>query len=153
MRKKDLVQLGITGVLAIVLIFAISNAFKKSQRRSLESVKNVAFKKADAAAINSAKPLPVPESKDLYVLLEQQAKSMELRRDPFTAAPILSANSLQSGVNLTGILWEKAKPLAIIDGEIVKKGERVGPKTVVDIKRDRVILSDGKVFTELKLEQ
>jgi len=150
MRKKDLIQLGITGALVIVLIFALGNASKKVRTRNL---KNVLPKTLDLAetADNSVKSSP--QGKDLYAALEQQAKSLELRRDPFTAAPILSANSLQSGVNLTGILWDKDKPLAIIDGEVVKKGERIGPKTVVEIKRDRVILSDGQVFTELKLEQ
>ena len=60
---------------------------------------------------------------------------------------------MQAGVDLTGILWDKDRPLAIIDGEIVKKGVYVGDKTIVDIKRDRVILSDGKILTELKLKQ
>jgi len=150
MRKKDLIQLGITGGLVVVLVLALGNASKKERLRNL---KKVSLKTIDLPETADNFVKSSLQSNDLYVVLEQQAKSLELRRDPFTAAPILSANSLQSGVNLTGILWDKDKPLAIIDGEVVKKGERIGPKTVVEIKRDRVILSDGQVFTELKLEQ
>ncbi|MEI6831814.1 MAG: hypothetical protein WCK61_03810 [Candidatus Omnitrophota bacterium] len=142
MRKKDLIQLGITGVLVIVLIFAMGDASKKARLR------------------NSKKSLPQPvnlsvvsESGNLYNTLEEQAKSIGLKRDPFTAAPIISEKTLQAGVDLTGILWDKDKPLAIMDGDIVKKGTRVGSKTIIDIKKDRVILSDGAVLSELKLEQ
>jgi len=59
---------------------------------------------------------------------------------------------MQSGFALTGILWDEVKPLAIIDGEVVKKGDKVGSKVIVDIKEDRVILSDGQEFFEVKLE-
>lgn len=148
MRKKDLMQLGITGVLAVVLIFVLVNASKKSRLRNL---KNVSPKVVDLAGLpNQTKKV---ENKDLYNLLEQQSKSMELKRDPFTAVPIISEKTLQSGVDLTGILWDKDRPLAIIDGEIVKKGARVANKTIVEIKKDRVILSDGQMLTELRLEQ
>jgi uncharacterized transporter YbjL len=151
MSKKDLVQLGITGVLVIVLVMALGNAFKKAR---LQKSKNVLPQAVDLAGVlvNQAKP-NLLQGGNLYNLLEQESKSIELKRDPFTAAPIISEKMLQSGIDLTGILWEKAKPLAIIDGEIVKKGARIGNKTIVDIKKDRVILSDGKVLTELKLER
>jgi len=142
MSKKDLIQLGITGVLAVVLIFALANVSKKA---GLRKAKNTLPKRIDLAVVS--------ESGNLYNTLEQQAKSIELKRDPFTTAPIISEKTLQAGVDLTGILWDKDKPLAIIDGDIVKKGTRVGSKTIIDIKRDRVILSDGEVLSELKLEQ
>ena len=149
MLKKELVQLGVTGVLVIVLIFALGNAAKKTSMRKSKNVSSKA--KAVAAVLASSAEKPV--NKGLYDLLEQQAQLIELKRDPFTAAPIFSERTLQAGVDLTGILWDKDRPLAIIDGEIVKKGAYVGDKTIVDIKKDRVILSDGKILTELKLKQ
>jgi hypothetical protein len=149
MRKKDLIQLGVTGILVIILIFALGNASKKSRLRNL---KNVSPKATDSAEVLSNQSKN-NESRGLYDMLEQQAKSIELKRDLFTAAPIVSEKALQSGIDLTGILWDKDKPLAIINGEIVKKGVRVNGKTIIDIKRDKVILSDGAVLSELKLEQ
>lgn len=150
MQKKDLIQLGVTGVLVVILIFALSNAFKKTNQRSL---KKVSFGAVVLSKTAPGQPISQSEnSKGLYDRLEQQAKSIELKRDPFTAAPITSEKSLQSGIDLTGILWDKDKPLAIINGEIVKKGARVGNRIVIDIKKDRVLLSDGEILTEIKLE-
>ena len=152
MRKKDLIQLGVTGVLVIVLISVLGNASKKA-RLPLRDLKNALPKAIDQAGFLANLAKPKSESLGLYAKLEEQAKLIELKRDPFTAAPIVSEKTLQSGVDLTGILWDRDKPLAIIDGEIVKKGGRVGGKTIIEIKRDRVILSDGVVLSELKLEQ
>ena len=149
MSKKDLIQLGITGVLVMVLIFAMGSASKKAD---LRKSKLALSKPVDLSGSLANQVKLQLESGNLYNLLEQQAKSIELKRDPFTAVPIMSEKISQSGVDLTGILWDKIKPLAIIDGEIVKIGSRVGNKTIVDIKRDRVILSDGAVIFELKLE-
>jgi hypothetical protein len=150
MSKKDLIQLGITGVLVVVLILAMSNASKKAQ---LRKSKNALTKPVSLSAVAVNQVKSQPDSGNLYNSLEQQAKSIELKRDPFTAAPIVSEKILQAGVDLTGILWDKDKPLAIIDGNIVKKGANIGSKTVIDIKKDRVILSDGKELTELRLEE
>ena len=145
MRKKDLIELGIIGVLGVVLIFAYGNASRKMHSR------NTRHKTVDLAAQSAVAEEKI-DSRSLYNVLEQEAKSIELRRDPFTAAPLVSEKNMQSGFALTGILWDKIKPLAIIDGEVVKKGSRVGNKMVVDIKRDRVILSDGQELFEIKLE-
>lgn len=141
MRKKDLIELGVTGILLAVLVFVFVNLTKKSSGRRLKPV--------DLSATEQAE-----ESGDggLYSLLEQESKSIQLKRDPFTAAPIVFKGNTQSGFALTGILWDKIKPLAIIDGEVVKKGDQLGGKTVEDIRQDMVILSDGQEFLEIKLE-
>jgi len=149
MTKKDLTQLGITAILIIVLIVAVGNTSKKVAARNKKS----SLPKAVALVGVSVNQTSQGQSDNSYNALEEQANSIELKRDPFTAAPIVSEKALKTGVDLTGILWDKDKPLAIIDGEIVKKGARVGNKTVEDIKKDGVILSDGQILTELKLER
>ena len=150
MRKKELIELGITAGLVVILIIAFTNAFKRVRSRNL---RNQAKPRAVELATLSVNPVNMAENKNLYNTLEQQVNSIELKRDPFTAAPIVSEKDLHSEVVLTGILWDKVKPLAIIDGEVVKKGESIGNRVIVDIKKDRVILSDGAVLSELKLEQ
>lgn len=129
----------------IVLIFALGNAFKKKPGAPPSKVKNVLPKALDSAAVSA--------NRGLYDLLELQADSLELKRDPFTAAPITSEKVLSGELDLTGILWDKDKPLAIINGNIIKKGEHLGSKTIVEIKRDRVILSDGAALYEIKLNK
>jgi len=146
MRRKDLIEVGIIGILGVVLIFAFGNAARRLHNRNASRLKVVDLANQSLGAADKI------DSRSLYNVLEQEAKSIELRRDPFTSLPILSEKSIQSGFVLTGILWDKIKPLAIIDGEVVKKGNRVGNKVVVDIKRDRVVLSDGQELFEIKLE-
>jgi hypothetical protein len=53
---------------------------------------------------------------------------------------------------LTGIIWDEKSPRAIIDDIVVGVGERAGEKTVVEIKKDRVILNDGTVNSEIQLK-
>ncbi len=148
MRQKDLIELGITGILVIVLIVAFGNAAKKAHSRIVKNAHEAV--NFNSVAPNQAEKI---DSRSLYNVLEEEAKSMELKRDPFTTAPIISEKNMQSGFTLTGILWDKVKPMAIIDGDVVKKGGRVGNKVVVDIKKDRVILSDGQDLFEVRLER
>lgn len=69
-------------------------------------------------------------------------------RDSFSAAPIMTFG----GVALEGILWDKERPMAIINDTIREIGDKVGINTIVDIKQDRVILNDGSKDFELKLD-
>lgn len=148
MRKKELIELGITGILTIVIIFTFGRAVKKSRFRAVREAKI----KTVAWTVLSVSQGDITDSKNLYNLLEQQVKSIKFKRDPFTAATIITERNMQSEVALTGILWDKDKPLAIVNGEIVKKGTRIGNKTLIEIKRDRVILSEGEVLSEIMLE-
>ncbi|MFA4992493.1 MAG: hypothetical protein WC571_00830 [Candidatus Omnitrophota bacterium] len=143
MRRKELIELGVTGILLAVLVLAFAGAAKKAAGRR---------NGPKAVELTGAAAVGMAGSGSLYNLLEKESDSLELKRDPFTSAPIISEKNMQSGFCLTGILWDKLKPLAIIDGQIAKKGDRIGNKEVVDIKRDRVILSDGQEFFEIKLE-
>jgi len=49
----------------------------------------------------------------------------------------------QYGPVLGGVLWDPKTPSAVVNGRVVTVGEHVGKWTVVEIRRDRVILSDG----------
>ena len=151
MPKKSLIQLSITAILLIVLIFLLASSSKKSQH-SLSTKESAIFESGTPLTV-SLIPGSSGKGGNLYNLLEQQSKSIELKRDPFISVPIVSEKSLHPEISLTGILWDKAKPLAIIDGNVVKKGQRVGNKTIVEIKQDRVILSDGQVISEIRLGQ
>lgn len=152
MRKKEIIELSITGILVVIMFFALGNAVNKSRSGRTQGI-------LPATAVPKAMPTARARvdqkinSKDLYNLLEKDSQLIELKRDPFTASPIIIKKETQSGIELTGILWDKEKPLAVIDGKIVKEGQRVGDKTVMEIKQDRVILSDGEFFSEVKLRQ
>jgi len=55
-------------------------------------------------------------------------------------------------LNLSGIMWHKKNPQALINGAIVGIGGRVGKNTVVNITRESVILNDGARNFRLRLK-
>ena len=52
---------------------------------------------------------------------------------------------------LHGISWDEKNPRAVINGQIVGVGHHVGEIEVVEIKKDRVTLSDGSTNFELRI--
>lgn len=70
-------------------------------------------------------------------------------RNPFAAREVTVKVAPQ--LTLSGIMWDEENPKAIINNNMVGIGDKVGPNTVVDIKKDRVILNDGTADFELRL--
>lgn len=69
-------------------------------------------------------------------------------KNPFSPESVSMAAS-----GLSGILWDKENPKAIINELIVGIGDEVGGSIVKDIKEDKVILNDGAHDFELRLDQ
>jgi hypothetical protein len=99
-------------------------------------------------------PKPVEEEKFLYASLD--------KRDPFVplvdkrGRPVeVVGGGIQfkiSDLYLEGIIWDDVKPMAIINGEVVAPGDKVSGVTVVEIKKDMVILNYQDKEFELKME-
>ncbi len=148
MQKKNRIELAITVILIFILLFFVINAIKKARPQ--------AIKKSESTVIEEQKQPPsqekIPVTKDLYGALEEKSKSLELKRVPFSLAPITPLDKYSSGIYLNGILWDKTSPMAIINDQVVKRGDTVSGKIVVDIKQDGVILNDGTKDFQLRLE-
>lgn len=71
-------------------------------------------------------------------------------RTPFiiTKTPVSDSSRLSIG----GIVYDEKDICALINDQVVHVGDQVNENRVVDIRRDRVILNDGKKDFELKLE-
>ena len=82
------------------------------------------------------------------ILTQGRARSSypEWGRNPFDVYVERSQKSI-----LSGILWDRGNPQAMINGEIVGIGAKAGLYTVVDIQQDRVILNDGAKDFEILL--
>jgi len=50
-------------------------------------------------------------------------------------------------------MWNKTNPTAMIGDVIVKRGDKLGANTVVEINPDSIILNDGTKDFELKLKE
>ncbi|MBI5873093.1 MAG: hypothetical protein HZB36_03000 [Candidatus Omnitrophica bacterium] len=140
MIKKDYIEIGITGVLVVIFLLAITSAVHKVRKAKLHKVK------VAVAAVIGETPA---EEKQLFGRLREESAGISLKRDPFSGAILAPSDT---GAALSGILWSQEHPLAIINDVIVVIGDKIGPNTVVDIKQDKVVLSDGTKTLELRLE-
>jgi hypothetical protein len=140
MQKKDYIEIGMTGVLVVIFLLAVTSAVHK-----IRKVKRPKVKRAAAAVIEETSV----EEEQLFRRLAEESKDLVLKRDPFTGVLLVPS---QTGAALSGILWSQEHPLAIVNDIIVVIGDKVGPNTVVDIKQDSVVLSDGIKTLELRLE-
>lgn len=76
--------------------------------------------------------------------------SLTWRRDPFTRGG--SAAGVR-GLTLSGILWDPQKPIAILNEQMVSVGDEVDDYQVLDIRPDRVLLTDGTETIQLLISQ
>ncbi len=77
----------------------------------------------------------------------KRSKFTSWKKSPFVPSGLPASSDLV----LSGIIWNKDKPKAMIGDMIVSKGANIAGNTVVDIKSDRVILNDGTKDFELKM--
>lgn len=99
--------------------------------------------------ITGKKELLPPQSGFSVERRAKRSKFTSWKRNPFVAGGTSTASNLV----LSGIIWSKSKPKAMIGDMIVTKGTKIEGNTVVDIKPDKVILNDGTKDFELKLEK
>lgn len=57
------------------------------------------------------------------------------------------------GMTLNGVIHRKGRGIAIINNKIMRKGDAVAGKRLIEILADRVILSDGDERIELMVEK
>jgi len=155
MEKKKLIQLIITGILIIILIFMGNNARKRVREAKRLRIKHkVTVVKdgevSEAPAFEDGGPLGTRAytGKGFYRRLEDEFRDLRLTRDPFYAGAIDTATGAMTDLRLTGILWDDVAPLAIIDNNPVGEGTMIGKYTVLKIEKDKAILTDGtKTYT------
>ncbi len=83
------------------------------------------------------------------VVSPRQTPSADWGENPFmanrqpAASGSASAAEMESDLVLNGILWDSKNPSAVVNNQVVGVGDPLGPWKVVEILKDRVILSDG----------
>ncbi|NQU95202.1 MAG: hypothetical protein HQ549_03090 [Candidatus Omnitrophica bacterium] len=135
MKNKKLVVLIILGIGAILsLIYGITTP-SRGKRSAATSRKPQEAVTQDNTAQHASKIVPTA----------RRAKKTEFttwKRNPFTPTGVPGTSS--SALTLGGIMWQEVSPKAMVSNEIVGIGDKVGGYKVIDIKKDRVVLSDGK---------
>ncbi len=139
-------QIIITAVLVLVLAIAWINAFAVIKKRA---TKIILASKMDTLKpqIESIKPQAV-EIQTVY----PKETGLEWLRCPFSGKFYTGYKGVAADLKLAGILWDKEKPQAIINNEVVSVGSSVGSYSIVEIKQYSVFLTDGSDVFELKLD-
>lgn len=153
MKKKKIIEVSLTSILVIILLFVLTGSLNKITQNRLrvsQGTKEQVNFKEQKTSQNLGLPMKSPVQ-ELLKKQEKESNNLELKRDPFNAVPIISIQRSSSSPHLNGILWDKNSPMAIINNVVVKIGDRVSDKVVIDIKQNEVILSDGARNIELRL--
>ena len=141
MKNKKLIVLIVLGIGAILsLIYGISTP-SRGKKSTASGVQEAITQ--DSMAQNANKIVPTA----------RRAKKTEFttwERNPFTPSGTLSTST--SALTLGGIMWQKVNPKAMVNNEIVGIGDKIGEYKVTDIKKDHVVLNDGKESHTLYLK-
>ncbi len=90
--------------------------------------------------------------------LEKNESQYKWGNDPFLVPKNMRHKGQEgalriNGMVLNGIIYKSGGGVAIINNKIIKKGDIVSGKKLVEILKDRVILSDGDEKIELMVER
>jgi len=155
--NKSKVQIAVTSVLVvafiIILINSISTILRKRYPPKPAPISPGTFKEIVKRDIGMASKMADIQESYEYTDPMKSQEDEPWGRDPFSEEAALKGSELAvSDLKLEGILCHHGKaPTAIINGEIVGKGDKIGGTTVVSIDKDSIIVSDGSKNYKLNL--
>jgi len=156
MKKKDLIEISITSVLVLVLLSAVINSMAKVRMKKQARVKRESARvERPQRPPGSLKKDPggLSEGETLFSSLEKRTQGLTTERDPFGFGGIMASDKqVVVKLRLTGILWDPSDPKAIIDDYVYGLGDDLEGAKIIEIRHDRVILSDGTNNFELRLK-
>lgn len=137
-KKKT--QLIITSFLIIALFSIISSNFKKIQKKTYKQK----FSKVSKKRVSSKYAK--------HSLLSIKFDGMKWGKNPFGPGVIKRGQTGRSD-SLQGILWDSVSPRVMFRGVLLKIGDNIRDYSILDIGKDSIMLSDGKVIYELRVGQ
>ena len=156
--NKQKAQIAITTFLIIVFIFIMANSIKTMTSSSLGAKKpKIITQDKFKEIISSTKDKSSVTSDDIAsIKYKEEIASIEATdwgRDPFSKRrALLGGGEFISDFKLEGILWDdKAKPTAIVNGKIVREGDKIDSAKIVQIQKDSVIINNGSKDYRLHL--
>lgn len=138
--RKQRLELAITGIGILFLIFLIPANTKKIQSKKAAQVRTY----TEAMSVSLESPVPGIKRHNL---------ESGWGRDPFyPEMPFAGASSGIAGFVLNGIVWDNNAPYAIINSEVVKTGDKLDTETtVVEITEKSVTLEQNSERHVLQL--
>ena len=143
-QKKDLL---IASVLVAVCVFLLwNNLFsKKRPDKSQSAPSQIQTTEFDLNIIQE-----IRQSEKMSAN-EKNLWRKEWGRDPFVSVDSSAGVIGLTDIKISGIVWDKTRPLAVINGEVHTVGDTIKGHTIVEIKVSSVILSAGDEKIEMPL--
>lgn len=156
LNKKSKIEIVITSIMAAVLIIILCNSIETVLRAKTPfkspSLTPVAFKEIAKRDISISDKSEQVEKAHKETEARRVGEGAAWDRDPFAIETSLRESEWSiSDLTLEGVMWDEKEPYAVINGEVVKKGDKLGKTTVVQIQKDSVIVSDGTKKSILRL--
>lgn len=141
-------QLVALGVLLVVMVGVYARAFRRAgpatggagtsspphaERGGPGSVAGIPDQDPDLSARRAAQ--------------RAELEQLEWTRDPFSRGPARGHGEL----SLSGILWDAAQPLAIINGETLQPGDTIDGFRILSIEPASVVMTDGTETLQLQI--
>lgn len=129
--------------LALLLIFGAGGCRKKAKNPDAST---------DTRITKIMKKLKISKQSPESLTPEDLSSKSKKQRDPFVPLAGGAEGSKLTWFTLEGIIWKEEKPLAIINDQIITKGDFIQGAKIVDIKKDGVIILYGgeEIFLPLK---
>lgn len=145
--KKKLIIIVAIGIILMSAIL-LPRMLKKTAGRAPVSAKT-------GQAAEMIAPLFREAKKSLDVATDTAGQDDANQRDPFALPEVTQVTASDaSELALTGITTgAKGKLMAIINGNLVYTGSKVGKFTVVSISADKVVVTDGAANFQLKMKK
>ncbi len=143
-KKKQIILLAILIPIFIYVFYA--NIIKPASKPKAGTVQS---HQAATTSVTAAqkKSLPMTASKES---LEKEAKSEGWGRNPFSFNPVETDE--EGPLQLKGIVFSADDSYAVINQKILKEGDRIADKTIIEIRKDKVIIeSDDGTITTLRV--
>ncbi len=140
MKNKKVIIAVILCIGAVISLIYGMTAGPKARKRSGEE----AVSRQDAAVTPARRIVPTKRK-------AAKTDFVSWGRNPFTSEGVSAEAG--TGLVLNGILWDNKKPLVIINDNVIGIGGKIGENTIVDIKKESVILNSGTGNFELRLNQ
>jgi hypothetical protein len=148
MDKKRL-EIIITSILIIVLIFAWLNSIKILNKKFKHNPKPQRFIEQPVTGMAS-----IGLSKDAQAISApktnkwQEEESLDFLRSPFSGKRY-GEESID--FKISGLIWDDVNPQVIINGQISKRGDSIEGFIIEKIEKYKVILSNGNKRIELNI--
>jgi len=156
--KKSKIEIAVTALLVFVLIIILTNSIRmisksSSANRQQQQISPDTFQGIVKRELSLPSADQNKRDKDKKPLLRELRDDLPWGRDPFSKKIVLSRENIAiSDISLEGILWEHGgEPSAILNGDMVIKGSRVGNFTVTSIEPGAVVLTNEKNSYKIKL--